>query len=71
MKTAMQELIDDMYDYKRSTFCDKLVMTFWIIKAEKLIQKEKEQIINACNYGLEKFGNISDDYFNKTYNNNK
>ena len=68
MKTAMQELIDELKDYKRTTFRDKLEIIFWIVKAEKLLEKEKEQIVEAVNYGLEHFGDIAEKYYNEKYN---
>jgi hypothetical protein len=35
------------------------------------LEKEKEQIIDAVNYGAERFGDIAEDYYNQTYNQNK
>lgn len=53
MKTAMQELIDELRDYKKTTFSDKLVVTHWIVIAEKLLEKEKEQMLNEWKKGFE------------------
>lgn len=43
-KTAMQTLIDELKDYKRTTHADKLVITFWICMAERLLEMEKQQL---------------------------
>lgn len=71
MKTAMQELIDELKDYKRTTLRDKLEITFWIVKAENLLKKEKGQIIDAVDYGTKHFGELGEKYYTKTYNQNK
>jgi hypothetical protein len=71
MKTAMQELIEWYYKehFVKTTFHIQLLNKF-----EKLLEKEKEQIINAaksCNY----IGGATDieaeKYYNQTYNQNK
>ena len=77
MKTAMQELIDDLKELKKdskernqdSSF--DIGMTFAIARAELRLEKEKEQIIKAMNYGLgnEKEIELGEYYYNKTYNN--
>jgi hypothetical protein len=41
----------------------------WFI--DKALEKEKEQIIDAVDYGLERFGDLGEEYYNKTYNQNK
>lgn len=70
-KTAMQTLIDELRDYKRTTHSDKLAITFWIIMAEKLLEKEKEQIMMAYNDGrvnqVLKQSKKSEQYYNETY----
>lgn len=72
MKTAIQELIDELKDYKKTTFSDKLVTDYWILKAEKMLEREKEQIVKAFEQGLEfGFPTNGSNYFNKTYNQNK
>jgi hypothetical protein len=75
MKTAMQELIDDLKELKKdskernqdSSF--DIGMTFAIARAELRLEKEKEQIMNAF---LEGKVNHSKDwaieYYNQTYN---
>ena len=77
MKTAMQELIDDLKELKKdskernqdSSF--DIGMTFAIARAELRLEKEKEQI---CNAFLEGKVNHSKDwayeYYNQTYNQN-
>jgi uncharacterized OsmC-like protein len=69
MKTAMQELIDELERVRLMTN-----MNFVIRIATDLLEKEKEQIINAaksCNY----IGGATDieaeKYYNQTYNQNK
>ena len=70
MMTALQEYINELKEYKKTTFVDKLVITFWIVKAEKLLQKEKEQIQDAYAQGYSdgvQEPNPNDDYYNETY----
>lgn len=72
MKTAMQELIEELRQTRDEGESEyKTAYNLAIAIANQYLEKEKEQIINACNYGLEKFGDISDEYFNQTYNQNK
>lgn len=72
MKTAMQEMI---YDLKLLQEKDdvKLVNIESIISyANDKLEKEKEQIIEAFEQGLEfGFPTNGSNYFNKTYNQNK
>ena len=84
MKTAMQELIDDLKELKKdskernqdSSF--DIGMTFAIARAELRLEKEKEQIIDAYNHNMTGFDkleqeeiglNWAEDYYNQTYNN--
>jgi hypothetical protein len=77
MKTAMQELIDDLKELKKdskernqdSSF--DIGMTFAIARAELRLEKEKEQIINAHTEGYSNYDSemTSIEYFNQTYNN--
>jgi hypothetical protein len=69
MKTAMQELIDELERVRLMTN-----MNFVIRIATDLLEKEKEQIIDAY------YGNIDgvfgyreegQEYYNQTYNQNK
>ena len=80
MKTAMQELIDELkYQFSHS---DNHLQTIVDIvqKAEnELFEKEKEQIMNAYENGVgdENERNLSgkftnaEEYYNQTYNQNK
>jgi hypothetical protein len=87
MKTAMQELIDDLKELKKdskernqdSSF--DIGMTFAIARAELRLEKEKEQIMNAMEKtamyvsaaSLDKeIGKMNfEDFYNQTYNQNK
>ena len=77
MKTAMQELIDDLKELKKDskernqdTSFD-IGMTFAIARAELRLEKEKEQIINAHTEGYSNYDSemTSIEYYNQTYNN--
>ena len=66
MKTAMQELIDEL------KLIEAYPMNPLVLRiATDLLKKEKEQIIKAMNYGLgnEKEIELGEYYYNKTYNN--
>jgi hypothetical protein len=69
MKTAMQELIDEVRKLRKNGFSvdDKYL--------QGLIEKEKEQIIKAMSYSTyrEMKGiNVSnEEYYNQTYNQNE
>jgi hypothetical protein len=68
MKTAMQELIEYLEGDTYVGICDIRD------RAEELLEKEKEQIINAYkdNHDLGHiFGLDTEQYFNQTYNQNK
>ena len=81
MKTAMQKLISTFHLYQNSasTHEEQELLSFYIKCAEDLLEKEKEQIIDAWNkrgstivprYFLEE--NINgEEYYNQTYNQNK
>ena len=70
MKTAMQELEDKLKDNLKW-----IVMNADYELMDKLFkesfEKEKEQIMNACNFGI-KYGYTIDveKYYNETYNQN-
>ena len=69
MKTAMQELID--YFNERPEY-DKTSEGYEIIqKAIELLEKEKEQICNSYVEGLEGLYMGAEEYYEKTYNQNK
>jgi hypothetical protein len=77
MKTAMQEFLDYMKEYNiilvKEGIEPNLLIKMLQHKAEKLLEEEKQQIINACWYGHD----IKHEYFNpkhyidKTYPQNK
>ena len=75
MKTAMQELIEEIQYWKEkaplgSAFKDCLIILEG--SATNSLEKEKEQIIDAFEQGLEfSFPTNGSNYFNKTYNQNK
>ena len=66
MKTAMQELID----YLKKDYYINELSNFDIDKI-KFLEKEKEQIIDACNSAFEDKTTWGERYYNKTYNQNK
>ena len=71
MKTAMQELIDWSYENDKS---DCPIEAYDIIKkAKELLEKEKEQIIDAYTEGYTNWDSemTSIQYYNQTYNQNK
>jgi hypothetical protein len=77
MKTAMQEFLDYMKEYNiilvKEGIEPNLLIKMLQHKAEKLLEQEKQQIIDACWYGHD----IKHEYFNpihyidKTYPQNK
>ena len=82
MKTALQDLIDDLRTKDGIIILDKVFM-------QKYLEKEKEQIIDSYvkgfdisaegwngEYGIKDFNNIkeeikAEEYYNQTYNQNK
>lgn len=72
MKTAMQELIDDLKELKKDskernqdTSFD-IGLTFAIARAELRLKKEKEQIKDAFKYGWN-WNYDAEKYYNETY----
>jgi len=65
MKTAMQELIDEVRKLRKNGFSvdDKYL--------QGLLEKEKEQICNAYVDGLVGSYMASEQYYNQIYNQNK
>ena len=65
MKTAMQELMQWMEE------TEFMVNKGFIDKVNECLEKEKQQIIKAINYGLgnEKEIELGEYYYNQTYNN--
>ena len=73
MATAMQELIDYVNEIWSNGGWEETI----IDKAIELLEKEKEQIIDAYNYNMTGFDkleqeeiglNWAEDYYNETYN---
>lgn len=64
-KTAMQELIEWMIEESQVIPVDA-EETY--NKAKELLAKEQKQIMDAVDYGAERFGDISEQYYNDTYN---
>ena len=78
MKTALQELIDRLDKTEKQLDKENnLVMSSALYAAKTMaleyLEKEKEQIIKAMNYGLgnEKEIELGEYYYNQTYNQNK
>ena len=78
MKTAMQELIDIIYE--RPTEISQFNATQLLKLIEPLLEKEKEQIMIANQKGYVEGGRYftfgmqpisSEEYYNQTYNQNK
>lgn len=83
MKTAMQELIDDLRELKKHSKDNKqdtsfdIGMTFAIARAELRLEKEKEQIIEShksgwidCQQHIMTIGEttrLGKQYYNQTY----
>ena len=70
MKTAMQELIE----WCNSCLTDltlsegvKTALDVTIVRATDLLEKEKEQIINACNSAFEDKTTWGERYYNQTF----
>ena len=63
MKTAMQELIDEL------KLIEAYPMNPLVLRiATDLLEKEKEQIIDACNSAFEDKTTWGERYYNQTYN---
>jgi hypothetical protein len=82
MKTAMQEFLDYMKEYNmilvKEGIEPNLLISMLQHKAEKLLEKEKEQIIEARIDGDENYSLIggkryeyAEQYYNETYNQNE
>lgn len=66
MKTAMQELIDEL------KLIEAYPMNPLVLRiATDLLEKEKEQICNSYVEGLEGLYMGAEEYYEKTYNQNK
>jgi uncharacterized protein YlzI (FlbEa/FlbD family) len=67
MKTAMQELIEFIESTNNTPHVNLTIMD----KAKKLLEKEKEQIINAWIATDNKLQRLAaEQYYNETYNQN-
>ena len=66
MKTAMQELMRFVDSFQEEAIHPRILR----VKIKELLEKEKEQIIKAMNYGLgnEKEIELGEYYYNQTYN---
>jgi hypothetical protein len=68
MKTAMQELIDKLNNVKPTEFCSIETIKEW---AESLLEKEKEQIMDAYDAGWSDGVHsidLNDEYYYETFN---
>jgi hypothetical protein len=63
MKTTLQELIEWCNQYEGQMISADQV----VLHAHKLIKKEKEQLQQYFEYGIE----AAEDYYNQTYKQNK
>ena len=68
MKTAMQELIE-IYEYYHSF--EEFNEWFMDMGKKAMLEKEKEQIIDASNSAFEDKTTWGERYYNQTYNQNK
>jgi hypothetical protein len=76
MKTAMQELIGIINDNLKNEYTSQEFARLTIFKAsaERLLEKEKEQIMNAYWEGgqdVPTHNSTVEEYYNQTYNQNK
>jgi hypothetical protein len=74
MKTAMQELVERLDKTEKQLENENnLGMSSALYAArsmaEELLEKEKEQIINACNSAFEDKTTWGERYYNQNYNN--
>jgi 6-phosphogluconate dehydrogenase (decarboxylating) len=74
MKTAMQELIEELEKRMKSYLSVDMALSasaiaITLMEAKKLLKKEKEQIIDASNSAFEDKTTWGERYYNQTYNN--
>jgi hypothetical protein len=69
MKTAMQELIEYVDSIWSNGGWEETIKE----KAKELLEKEKEQVVDAFNEGIDEmaFATSGINYYNQTYNQNK
>lgn len=63
-QTALEWLIEEML-YRLDIRIENTIDGVKLLEEAKAM--EKEQIIDAVDYGTEKFGDISEQYYNETY----
>ena len=76
MKTAMQEMFDKLNNVKPTQYCSIETIRGW---SESLLEKEREQIVNAYKEGCfdggffdEKWDEVrAKEYYNETYGGEK
>jgi hypothetical protein len=76
MKTAMQELIDELkYQFSHSDNHLQTIVNIVQKAQDELLEKEKEQIEIAFDLGRDEVTSVflidGEDYYNKSYNQNK
>jgi hypothetical protein len=74
MKSAMQELIEYMYELNTRPYINGTTFREGAINyAKQLLEKEKEQIIEAYDRAICMFyeSEQPEEYYNETYNQNK
>ena len=76
MKTAMTEMIQNIIDIESKTYNQEQLYMLDALKVSALIllEKEKEQIINAHGLKYYDIGEVTitgENYYNQTYNQNK
>ena len=74
MKTAMQELIEELEKRMKSYLSVDMALSasaiaITLMEAKKLLKKEKEQIIDASNSAFEDKTTWGERYYNQNYNN--
>ena len=69
MKTAMQELMRFVDSFQEEAIHPRILR----VKIKELLEKEKEQMIEAVEFGLFNADTTIDgqEYYNQTYNQNK
>ena len=73
MKTAIQELLEIINHPMRPVTISAKEIVIWIINTG--LEKEKEQIIDACNMGIDLESHLlindGEEYYNQKFNQNK
>ena len=65
--------MQELYDYVQDNIDYGILEDIVLEKARELLEKEKEQIIDAFNEGIDEmaFATSGINYYNQTYNQNK